>query len=152
MSSLVDKAKEFMADKVSDIPKPDASLAGVSVQSLSRDGVLFHSQVSVSNPFPFPIPVCEIAYTLKSAGREIASGRLPNPESPAASAETMLELPVTVPYDILISLMRDLGRDWDIDYELDVGVTVDLPVVGNFTIPVSTAGEIKLPTLSDMVI
>lgn len=64
----------------------------------------------------------------------------------------MLELPVTVPYDILISLMRDLGRDWDIDYELDVGVTVDLPVVGNFTIPVSTAGEIKLPTLSDMVI
>lgn len=69
MSSLVDKAKEFMADKVSDIPKPDASLAGVSVQSLSRDGVLFHSQVSVSNPFPFPIPVCEIAYTLKSAGR-----------------------------------------------------------------------------------
>lgn len=65
MSSLV----EFVADKVADIPKPDASLAGVSVQSLSRDGVLFHSKVSVSNPYPFPIPIFELAYTLKSAGR-----------------------------------------------------------------------------------
>lgn len=75
---------------------------------------------------------------------------MPDPGSPAASVETMLELPVTVPYDILMSLMRDLGRDWDIDYELEVGLTLDLPAVGNFTIPLSTAGEIKLPTLSDM--
>ncbi|RRT37836.1 hypothetical protein B296_00055504, partial [Ensete ventricosum] len=57
---------------------------------------------------------------------------------------------ISVPYDFLISLMRDIGRDWDIDYEMQVGLTIDLPIIGDFTIPLSTKGEIKLPTLSDL--
>ena len=66
------------------------------------------------------------------------------------NAATKLEIPAKVPYDFLISLMKDVGRDWDIDYELQVGLTVDLPIIGNFTIPLSTSGEFKLPTLKDM--
>lgn len=84
-------------------------------------------------------------------GRVIASGTMADPGWIAAAGEvTKLEVPVKLPYDFLISLMRDVGRDWDIDYQLDVGLTIDLPVVGNFTIPLSTQGELKLPTLKDM--
>lgn len=63
---------------------------------------------------------------------------------------TKLEVPVKVPHSVLLSLARDVGRDWDIDYELELGLIIDLPVIGNFTIPLSQKGEIKLPTFSDM--
>nr|ACF79799.1 unknown [Zea mays] len=75
---------------------------------------------------------------------------MPDPGWIAASGSTALEIPAKVPYDFLVSLVRDVGRDWDIDYELQVGLTVDLPIVGNFTIPLSTSGEFKLPTLKDL--
>jgi len=62
----------------------------------------------------------------------------------------MLDVPVKVPHSILLSLAKDIGADWDIDYQLDIGLVIDLPVIGNFTIPLSQKGEIKLPTLTDM--
>ena len=62
---------------------------------------------------------------------------------------TALDIPVVVPYSILFNLARDVGVDWDIDYELQFGLTIDLPVVGEFTIPISSKGEIKLPTFKD---
>ena len=80
----------------------------------------------------------------------IASGTIPDPGSLKASDTTLLEVPVKVPHSILVSLARDVCADWDIDYELELGLTIDLPVIGNFTIPLSTKGEVKLPTLSDM--
>lgn len=73
-----------------------------------------------------------------------------DPGSLKASDTTILDVPVNVPYSILVSLARDIGADWDIDYELNLGLTIDLPVIGDITIPVSTKGEIKLPTLSDV--
>ena len=178
MSSLIDKAKEFVAEKIAKMPKPEASLESLSIKSFTRDSILFHSEVAVLNPYSHSIPICQLSYALKSAGRlpslpsfptlssanhwlffftmmvdlcrEVASGTMPDPGSLTASAETKLEVSVKVPYDFLISLMRDIGRDWDIDYEMQVGLTIDLPIIGDFTIPLSTKGEIKLPTLSDL--
>lgn len=82
--------------------------------------------------------------------REIAKGTIPDPGSLKGNDTTLLEVPVKVAYSILMNLARDIGADWDIDYQLDLGLTIDLPVIGDFTIPLSHKGEIKLPTLSDM--
>ncbi|KAG6582636.1 hypothetical protein SDJN02_20908 [Cucurbita argyrosperma subsp. argyrosperma] len=150
MADLIDKAKNFIADKVADIPKPEASVTDVDFKRLSCDSVEYLANVSVSNPYSCAIPICEISYTLKSDGRVIATGTVPDPGSLKASDSTMLEVAVKVPHTVLISLVRDIGRDWDIDYELQIGLTIDLPVIGSFTIPLSTKGEMKLPTFSDM--
>jgi hypothetical protein len=88
---------------------------------------------------------------LESYPRVIASGMMPDPGWIAASGSTKLELPVKVPYDFILTLMKDLGGDWDIDYLLEVGLTIDLPVIGAFTIPLTTEGEIKLPTFRDFL-
>jgi hypothetical protein len=82
--------------------------------------------------------------------RVIASGTIPDPGSLKASDTTLLEVPVKVPHSVLVSLARDIGADWDIDYELELGLTIDLPIIGNFTIPLSSKGEIKLPSISDI--
>ncbi|XVE73797.1 hypothetical protein DITRI_Ditri11bG0147300 [Diplodiscus trichospermus] len=150
MSQLVDKAKNFVAEKVANIKKPEATVDDVDLKHVSRECIQYGAKVSVSNPYGHSIPICEISYSFKSAGREIASGTIPDPGSLKANDTTMLDVPVKVPYNILISLSRDVGADWDIDYELQLGLTIDLPLIGNFTIPLSRKGEIKLPTLKDI--
>ncbi|VAH77701.1 unnamed protein product [Triticum turgidum subsp. durum] len=161
MASLVGKAKGFVTEKIAQMPKPEASLERVSFKSISREGVALHSHVDVSNPYSYRIPICELTYTFKSDGNlichgfsrdfsVIASGTMPDPGWIGASGTTKLELPVNVPYDFVMSLMKDLSGDWDIDYVLEVGITIDLPVIGTFTIPVSTEGEMKLPTFRDL--
>lgn len=69
MASLIDKAKEFVAEKIANIPKPEATLTKVSVKSFNRSSATFHSEVTVTNPYNNALPICEISYTLKSADR-----------------------------------------------------------------------------------
>ncbi|OVA16944.1 Late embryogenesis abundant protein [Macleaya cordata] len=149
MAELFDKAKNYVAEKVANMKKPEAELTDVDFKNFSRDSVTLHAKVSVTNPYSHSIPICEISYTLKSNERAIASGTIPDPGSLKGNEVTLLDVPVKVPYNILISLARDIGRDWDIDYELVLGLTIDLPLIGNITIPLSQKGEIKLPTISD---
>jgi LEA14-like dessication related protein len=147
---FVDQAKNFVAEKVANMPKPEAAVTDVDLKGLGLDGITFLAKVSVSNPYAVPIPIGEIAYSVKSAGREVASGSIPDPGSLTAKDKTTLDVTVKVPHSALVSLIRDIGGDWDIDYLLDLGLIIDLPVIGNITIPMSYKGEMKLPTISDL--
>lgn len=69
MSHLVQSAKNFVADKIANVEKPEASVIDVDFKSLSRDSAEYLGKVSVKNPHNHDLPICEISYTLKSAGR-----------------------------------------------------------------------------------
>ncbi|KAL5707863.1 hypothetical protein ACHQM5_018718 [Ranunculus cassubicifolius] len=140
MASMMDKAKLFVAEKVAHIKKPEAELTDVDLKNVSRDAAHFKSQIDVTNPYDHSIPICEIAYSLKSANKEIAS----------ENGVTALDMDMKVPYSVLVDLAKDIGADWDIDYHLVVKFTVDLPVFGNFTIPLERKGEFKLPSISSL--
>nr|AEJ20969.1 late embryogenesis abundant protein-14 [Caragana jubata] len=154
MSQLLDKAKNYVAEKVTNMPKPkpEASITDVGF----KEGGVFNSVEYLAQGFWFPtlictsIPIWDITYSLKSNGREIASGTIPDPGSLKASDVTLLDVLMKVPHSILFTLAKDIGADWDIDYQCDIGLVIDLPVIGNFTIPLSQKGEIKLPTFSDL--
>ncbi|OWM64281.1 late embryogenesis abundant protein Lea14-A-like [Punica granatum] len=150
MAELLGKAKNFVAEKVANIPKPEPTVNDVDLKNVSRECIEYNANVSIKNPYGHSIPICEIDYSFKSAGREIASGKIPDPGSLKASDTTIMDVLMKVPHNILVSLVKDIGADWDIDYQLDLGFIIDLPVVGNITIPISSKGEIKLPTLSDI--
>ena len=82
--------------------------------------------------------------------RDIATGTIGDQGSLPANDTTTLNVPVKVPHSVMVSLVTDIGEDWDMDYKLDLGITINLPVIGGFTIPIHTQGEIKLPTLSNL--
>ncbi|XP_055817200.1 desiccation protectant protein Lea14 homolog [Solanum dulcamara] len=147
---LIDKAKNFVSEKLGNMEKPEATITDVDLKRIGFDGISFHAKVAVKNPYSVPIPIMEIDFTLKSATRVIASGRIPDPGSIKANDSTMLDVPVKVPHSVLLCLVRDLGGDWDVDYTLELCLIIDIPVIGNITIPLSYSGEYKLPTLSDL--
>ncbi|XP_077210379.1 late embryogenesis abundant protein Lea14-A-like [Tasmannia lanceolata] len=146
MAQLLDMAKKL----VGHVKMPEANVSDVSLKHVSRDSATFNAQVSVINPYDHDLPIGEISYTLKSANRVIASGTMEDPGSVVANETTKLDIPIKVPYDVLVSLARDIGSDWDIDYELQLGLSMHIPIVGKFTLPLSKKGEIKLPTISDI--
>ncbi|KAJ0444418.1 putative Late embryogenesis abundant protein [Helianthus annuus] len=150
MAGLMDMAKEFVAEKVANMEKPEATVKNVDLKGVSTECITYKADVNVSNPYSTSIPICQISYTFKSADRVIAEGTIPDPGSLKAEADTMLDVGVKVPHSVLASLVKDIGADWDIDYELNIILTVDLPVFGNFNIPVNSKGEVKLPTLSTL--
>uniref|UniRef100_A0A0R0IJ54 Desiccation protectant protein Lea14 homolog n=1 Tax=Glycine max TaxID=3847 RepID=A0A0R0IJ54_SOYBN len=69
MAELLEKAKNYVAEKVTNMPKPEASVTDVDFKRVSRDSVEYLAKVSVQNPYSTSIPICEIKYSLKSAGR-----------------------------------------------------------------------------------
>jgi hypothetical protein len=71
VSAVMNKAKGFVAEKVAQIPKPEASLERVSFKGVSRECITLHSHVDVTNPYGHRIPICEITYTFKSAGKYV---------------------------------------------------------------------------------
>ncbi|XP_074263359.1 late embryogenesis abundant protein Lea14-A-like [Silene latifolia] len=150
MSEFIKKATKYAVDKVADIPKPEASIEDVDLKNVAKSGITYLAKLGVLNPYSHSIPICEISFCLKTDNRVIASGNVPDPGSIEAKKTTMLEVPMLVPHDIVLTLVKDLWKDWDIDYELQIGLIVDLPVFGSFTIPLDTKGEIKLPTIGSI--
>ncbi|KAK1364296.1 hypothetical protein POM88_039857 [Heracleum sosnowskyi] len=94
--------------------------------------------------------ITHITYVLKSAGRELVSGKSPDPEPLKANHTTELELELKVAFDLMLSLARDVASDWDIDYELVINFVANVPVTGDVTVPISNKGELKLPTFKDL--
>lgn len=150
MAQFLDKAKNFVAEKIANVKKPEAEITDVDLKNVSREAVEYDATVSVDNPYSHSLPICELSYIFKSAGKVIASGTMADPGSLKGNDKTLLQVPMKVPHNILVSLAKDIGADWDIDYEVELGLTIDLPILGNFTIPLSKKGEIKLPSLSDI--
>ncbi|XP_076915113.1 desiccation protectant protein Lea14 homolog [Bidens hawaiensis] len=149
MAGLLEQAKQFVSDTVASMAKPEATVTEVDLKSIALGSVTYNAKVNVSNPYSAPIPIGEIRYVLKSSGIEIATGKIPDPGSLKASGDTLLDVEIKVPHSVLVSLVKDIAVDWDIDYELQVNLVVDLPLIGDISIPVSSKGEIKLPSLSD---
>ncbi|WMV11502.1 hypothetical protein MTR67_004887 [Solanum verrucosum] len=150
MADFMEKAMNFVSEKVGNMEKPEADITDFDLKKVSMDSISYHAKVAVKNPYSVPVPIMQISYTLKCSGRVIVSGTIPDPGNIKANDTTILDVPVKVPHSMLVSLGKDIGKDWDIDYKLELGLAIDLPVIGNFTIPLSHSGEIKLPSLSDL--
>lgn len=150
MAHLMDKAKLFVAEKIVGVEKPTADVTDVSVNDMSRDGITLQADVDIMNPYSHDLPICAISYKLRSGDRIIASGKIADPGSIQSKEETRFNIPIKVPYDFMLSILKDLGKDWDLDYQWDVGLTMDIPIVGNFTLPLSKEGTLKMPSISDL--
>lgn len=69
MAKLVDKAKEFVAEKMK---QPEATIDDVDLVDVSSEAITYKAKVSVKNPYSLPIPIYEVSYNLKSKGRSLS--------------------------------------------------------------------------------
>lgn len=66
---FMNKAKEFVADKVAHVEKPEATVDDVDLKHVGSDGITYLATITVVNPYGVTIPVGEITYKLTSVDR-----------------------------------------------------------------------------------
>ncbi|PWA95494.1 late embryogenesis abundant protein, LEA-14, Immunoglobulin-like fold protein [Artemisia annua] len=69
MAGMLEKAKQYVSDKVSNVAKPEADVTDVDLKGVGLSNVTYNAKVNVTNPYSTTIPIGEIRYVLKSGGR-----------------------------------------------------------------------------------
>ncbi|KAL7590867.1 hypothetical protein Lser_V15G31537 [Lactuca serriola] len=148
MCGVVDIITHLFSNTLASIEKPKVRVVDVDLKG-EEDGVYTYLvKLNVSNPYCIPIPLSEIQYALKSCGSLIANGTIPDIGSLKAKGDTILYAEINLPHGALVTLVQDITDDWDIDYELDATLVIDF--ICDINIPITSNGEIKLPSVVDL--
>lgn len=131
-----------------DVQKPTASVSGVSLGNLSLDQVTLLVDVAVANPNAFKLDAAGFDLDLSIAGQQLASVAQPDAAmSVPANGNNSVQLPVTLKFSEIAAAMGGLGGKNSVDYALAGNITMNLPVLGDVSLPVSFADMLPIPQL-----
>jgi LEA14-like dessication related protein len=131
-----------------DVQKPTASVAGVSLGDLSLDQATLLVDVAIANPNPFTLDAAGFDLDLTIAGQQLASVAQPDAAvSVPAKGNNSIQLPVTLKFSEIAAAVGGLGSKNSVDYALDGNITMNLPVLGDISLPVSFADMLPIPPL-----
>ena len=72
MAGMLEKAKQYVSNKVTNVAKPEADVTDVDLKGVGLKHVTYNAKVNVTNPYSTTIPIGEIRYVLKSGGRFVS--------------------------------------------------------------------------------
>lgn len=127
-----------------DIRKPEANIRSVRISELTFDSANLVFVVAVNNPNNVSIRLNRFDYSLDINGREFMKGDQNQQTTIAANGETSVDIPLTIAYDKLYSTYRSLAGQDSTSYRAEIGMYLDVPVLGDIRVPVSREGYIPL--------
>ena len=128
--------------------KPTAQVNSVSLTDVTLQTATLLFDLSVNNPNAIPIESEGLDYNLSISQKSLVSvNRSREKIDLPARGRGKLSVPVTVNfadvYDVA-STMR--GRN-EIDYAMELGIYFDLPLIGQFRVPISYQDSLPIPRL-----
>jgi LEA14-like dessication related protein len=133
------------------INEPSVSLDSVSFSAISFDSVDLVALVNVKNDNPFTIPFPEIDWNLFVADESFTRGTVSNKQKLEANSLTPVEIPISVAYKRLYSVMTALLDADEAPYRIELGARFDVPVLGDKRFSTDFSGIIpmlKMPVIS----
>jgi LEA14-like dessication related protein len=127
--------------------KPSARLVGISVSEISPDSVTLAVDVDVTNPNLLPLPMANLDYKLASGVATFLSGEAPLEGAVPGMGSKTFTLPVTLKYAELLSRLKGVTPGMVVPYDAEVGLSVDLPVLGMTRFPLAKSGELPIPAM-----
>lgn len=150
-SGFLGKVKDFIhdvGDKIEEavgFGKPTADVTAVHIPFIDLKKADLVIDLLVTNPNPIPIPLVDINYLVESDGRKLISGLIPDAGTIHAHGSETVKVPVSLIYDDIKSTYNDIKSGSIIPYKIKVDLIVDVPVIGNITLPLEKTGEIPVP-------
>ncbi|MDX1608882.1 MAG: LEA type 2 family protein [Halofilum sp. (in: g-proteobacteria)] len=124
---------------------PSASVAGARITGLGFDHAVVALDVRVQNPNAIAIRLTGFDYRLRVDGRPALSGERRQRLELGANETTRMEIPLRVDFGTIAGLLGGLaGRD-SIAWELDLGLEVEIPILGGRRVEASTDGTLPVP-------
>jgi len=134
-------------------PKPPTvSVEGVRVTALGFNQADLALNLRVENPNAIAVKLAGFDYRLAVDGRSVLQGdRKRRLELPAMDS-TRLDVPLRLNFGDVAGVLGSLaGRD-RIDYEIELGLDVDVPVLGQRRVEAVTADSLPIPQRPDIAL
>jgi len=138
--------------KYTETIKPTAKLTDTRLANINFDQADLVFDLAVKNQNPIAINLAGLNYDLKIENQSLISGVTAQGLEIKPVSTSAVQLPVTLKFDDLKKLPGELWQQDSFNYQLDTEIIVDLPVIGNYAIPVTKRGELPVPKLPDIKI
>lgn len=124
---------------------PKASIESTHIAGFDFDAARLLVNVRVDNPNPVAINIAGLDYELRLGGERVLSGGSTERAKISARGSGNVTIPVTLDYRDLSNRVAGLrGRD-RVDYSIDLGILVNVPLLGERRLPASASGTIPVP-------
>jgi LEA14-like dessication related protein len=127
--------------------KPTAELTGARLVGIDFQQANLVFDLAVDNRNPVAINLAGLHYDMKIENHSLVSGVTAQGVQIEAASVSEVQLPVTLKFDDLKKLPGELWQQDRFSYQLDTEFVVDLPIIGNYAIPVSKTGDLPVPKL-----
>jgi LEA14-like dessication related protein len=101
--------------------------------------------LAVENKNPVSIKLAGLDYDLKIEEQSLISGTTAQAIKLKANASSPVQIPITLKFNDLKKLPGELWRKDEISYQLLSQFNIDLPIIGNYAIPVTKQGTLPVP-------
>lgn len=133
-----------------DTVKPTAKLTGMHLANINFEQVDLVFDLAVENRNPVPLNLAGLDYDLKIENQSLVSGVTAQAINIAANSTSPVQLPITLKFSDLKNLPGELWKKDNLAYQLAAQLNLNLPVIGNYPIPVSKHGELPVPKIPDI--
>lgn len=124
---------------------PSASIESARIAGFDFDTAQLLVDLRVDNPNPVAVRVAGFDYELRLNGQRALAGDSAERAEIPARGNGNVTVPITLTYRDLARRVADL-RDRDtIDYAIDLGIIVDVPLLGERRLPASASGTLPVP-------
>ena len=130
--------------KHADTIKPTAKVTGTRLANITFEQVDLVFDLAVENKNPITLDLAGLDYDLKIENQSLVSGVTAKAVKLQANSTSPVQLPVTLIFDDLKKLPGELWKKDKLAYDLQTKFNINLPVIGNYAIPVSKQGELPV--------
>lgn len=126
-------------------PKPTARVSDVRLGGLDFRTATLVFDVEIDNPLSVGVPLLDLDLALASAGSPFASADVPVSGMVPAGGSRTVECPVTIDLVETVRTLSGVRPGALVDYRAELGVGVELPVVGRQRLPMAKEGQLPIP-------
>ncbi len=143
LTASCDSVNELV--KMADIKEPSVSLAETNLNKLTFESAEFMLLLDVDNPNPVPIHLAGFDYTLNVDGKTLTNGKQNKGVEISANDRSQIEFPVAVKFADLLKLTKGLTNRDTVTFNAAANVYVNLPLIGQRSIPASYETQLPYP-------
>ncbi|MDR2083922.1 MAG: LEA type 2 family protein [Bacteroidales bacterium] len=134
------------------VSEPTFKAQSFQISKINFENMDLLFKVRVDNPNSFTIPFPNIDWNLSINNNQFLKNTLTKNTTIAANSYTIVDIPVTINYKNLYSVIKSLANTTsDATYKMNVGLSIPLPVLENKRYEVDFAGTVpmlKEPSIS----
>ena len=133
--------------KYAETIKPTAKLTGTRLANIDFNQADLVFDLAIDNQNPVAIDLAGLNYDLKIGNQSLISGVTAKGLRVDPVSTSTVQLPVTLKFDDLKKLPGEIWKKDHFNYQLDTEFIVNLPVIGEYPVPVTKWGELPVPKI-----